>query len=76
MPQNTYLVICLNNRDIAINSKRGDPIDPPPFNDRCFNIDSACGIPCADLGGTGIFVFNFYHLVAIINTLSAFNTYA
>ena len=50
VPQKTYLVICLNNQDIAKEYSLGQPVQPAYFNDRCFNVHGVCGVPCADMG--------------------------
>jgi hypothetical protein len=41
-----YLVICLNTQDLATTLALGDRIEGPPFNDRCFQMEGICGIPC------------------------------
>ena len=46
---NTYLVACLNVNNMATYLKKGEIIRPPPFNDRCFQVDGVCGVPCARL---------------------------
>lgn len=46
-----YLVICMNTGDLATTHKLGDKVEGPPFNDRCFQIDSLCGIPCVSSVG-------------------------
>ena len=46
---NDYLVICLNNQNIANSYGKGEKIPPPPFNDRCTNLIGICGVVCADI---------------------------
>lgn len=46
-----YLVICLNTQDIATNLNLGDSIEGLPFNDRCFQMEGICGIPCVSSEG-------------------------
>lgn len=41
-----YLVICLNTQDIATTLTLGQMVEGPPFNDRCFQMEGICGIPC------------------------------
>ena len=48
---NNYLVACLNIQNLAFSYKKGDVIRPPPFNDRCFQLEAICGVPCATLDG-------------------------
>jgi hypothetical protein len=47
-----YIVACLNVRDYALNLDKGDAIESPPFNDRCFMVDGICGVPCLDAKGS------------------------
>jgi hypothetical protein len=39
-------VICLNTQDISTTLNLGDFVEGPPFNDRCFQMQGICGIPC------------------------------
>jgi hypothetical protein len=39
-------VICLNTQDISTTLSLGDRVVGPPFNDRCFQMEGVCGIPC------------------------------
>jgi hypothetical protein len=48
---NNYLVACLNLGNIAGTTKKGQVVNGPPFNDRCFQVQGMCGVPCADLTG-------------------------
>ena len=48
---NNYLVACLNVRNLANQLKLGEKIKGPPFNDRCFQIEGICGVPCSSLSG-------------------------
>jgi hypothetical protein len=41
-----YLVVCLNTQDISTTLGLGDRVEGPPFNDRCFQMQGVCGIPC------------------------------
>lgn len=46
-----YLVICMNTGDLFSQYNLGDKVEGPPFNDRCFQIDGLCGIPCVSSVG-------------------------
>jgi hypothetical protein len=46
---NNYLVACLNLGNIAGTTKKGETVNGPPFNDRCFQVQGICGVPCVDL---------------------------
>jgi len=48
---NNYLVTCLNVKGYANKHKKGEVIDGPPFNDRCFQLAGVCGVPGSQLGG-------------------------
>lgn len=48
---NNYLVACLNIQNLAFAAKKGDVIRGPPFNDRCFQLETMCGVPCVQLDG-------------------------
>mmetsp|Transcript_3692 Transcript_3692/g.5713 ORF Transcript_3692/g.5713 Transcript_3692/m.5713 type:complete len:1372 (+) Transcript_3692:182-4297(+) len=41
-----YLVICMNVFNIAMEYSLGEKVEGPPFNDRCFQVDGICGVPC------------------------------
>ena len=43
---NTYVVACLNVRDLAFQFEKMDEVPGPPFDDRCFQIASTCGVSC------------------------------
>lgn len=53
-----YIVGCLNVRDIALELNKGDLIEGPPFNDRCFMVEGICGVPCLDSDANGQQPFN------------------
>ena len=42
----TYLVACLNVKNLASTYTLGETISGPPFNDRCFMLQGICGVPC------------------------------
>lgn len=44
-----YLVVCLNNKNLASTYQLGQIVPPPPFNDRCFQLATSCGVPCMNL---------------------------
>lgn len=44
---NNYIVACLNINNLANTLKLGETIPGPPFNDRCFQVEGICGVPCA-----------------------------
>lgn len=41
-----YLLICLNTQDLATSMELGEEVEGAPFNDRCFQMEGICGIPC------------------------------
>jgi hypothetical protein len=49
-----YLVVCLNNQDLAATMNLGARIHKPPFNDLCFQMTGICGIPCVASAGSTV----------------------
>jgi hypothetical protein len=45
---NTYVVACLNLEALAFSVPKSHAVVGPPFDDRCFQMDTACGVPCID----------------------------
>jgi hypothetical protein len=47
-PGNLYVVLCLTDK--SLNLELGEPVQGPPFNDRCFTTVGVCGRTCGSLG--------------------------
>lgn len=48
-----YMVICLNNRNLANTLELGESVGNAPFNDKCFQLATACGTTCVDSSSGG-----------------------
>jgi hypothetical protein len=49
----SYIAVCLNNRDLAMGLSLGEPVEGPPFNDRCFQMSAPCGTVCVNSATNG-----------------------